>query len=245
MTGIVRAIAIVVACAAGAAGAAGADSDGSPEPAAVGVRVEKPAGDGVHFAQGSGVYLGDGLVITAAHVIEYDPGHAAVTVLLDGTRTPGAVVFDGERQAKPPVDLALIRVATEYLPPARIVQPEVRPCPANPATGQAVTVAALGTVSQSATLPTPLYREGATALTTQGGWTNILVTGYHPGNSGGGVFDPRARCLWGILNLELSGTPAGGARPLDLTAFVPATEIAAFMGDYRRAQAARSDDRPR
>ena len=83
-----------------------------PTPAEVGVRVEKPAGDGVHYSQGSGVYLGEGLVLTAAHVVKFDPDHSHVIVLLDGVRTDGNLVFDGQKHN---VDLALIKLDANEL----------------------------------------------------------------------------------------------------------------------------------
>lgn len=196
-----------------------------PAPGDVGVRVEKPAGDGVHFSQGSGVYLGDGLVLTAAHVIKFDPAHSAVTVLLDGVRTDGVVVFDGQMHD---VDLALIKLAAGELSQRRRDQPPVPLCLDNPAPNQPVTVAALGTVSPATTIGSAITSDAKAVK----GWTNILSTAFHQGNSGGGVFSPKQGCLWGIINLEMSGKLPDTGRFVDLTAFVPASKIAPFIGDY-------------
>ncbi len=193
-------------------------------PADVGVRLEKPAGDGVHFSQGSGVYLGGGLVLTAAHVLKVDPAHSKVTVLLDGRRVDGVLVSDGEAEK---VDLALVKLPDEALSPARLAQPAVPVCAENPGPSQPVVVASMGTVSNAATIATAITSDLQT-----GGWTNLLSTGYHQGNSGGGVFQPERRCLWGIINLELSGPSITDGRPLDLTAFVPASKIAPFLKAY-------------
>jgi hypothetical protein len=218
-----------------------ADALAPTAPAELGVRVEKPAGDGVHYSQGSGVYLGDGLVLTAEHVIKYDPTHPATTVLLDGVRTPGAVVFDGVKDDG--VDLALVKIGAELLPVKRLEQEPVRVCADNPAPDKKVIVAALGMVSDTTTYSSPMMREGDKTVSTadQGGWTNILATGYHQGNSGGGVFDPVHGCLWGILSFEMGGEVAGGA-VVDYTAFVPASRIAPFLADYVRAIAAHPDN---
>ena len=77
-----------------------------PLPAEVGVRVEKPAGDGVHYSQGSGVLLGDGLVLTAAHVVKYNPQDPKVTVVMAGWRVDGTLAAIGGPDS---VDLALVK----------------------------------------------------------------------------------------------------------------------------------------
>jgi hypothetical protein len=197
----------------------------TPTPAEVGVRVEKPAGDGVHYQQGSGVYLGDGLVLTAAHVVKLDPTHNKVVVLIDGVRTDGEVVFNGDAHK---IDLALIRLVANELTPKRRTQPQVHVCPANAAPNRSVMVASMGTVTAATTIPSAVSTIGA-----GGDWTNILSTGYHHGNSGGGVFDPGHDCLWGILVQELSGRLDDG-RNVDLTAFVPTRQIDAFLADFAK-----------
>ena len=208
--------------------------DAAPAPGDVGVRVEKPAGDGVHYSQGSGVYLGDGLVLTAAHVIEWDLAHPAVTILIDGVRTPGTLAFDGTRRG---IDLALVKLGSEMLSVKRIEQAGVPVCARDAATSKPVTVAALGQVTESVTLASPIMREGNKTVSTAG-QTNILATGYHPGNSGGGVFDPVSHCLMGILSFELGGILPGSGKQVDYTAFVPASRIAPFLNAYQRSLAA-------
>lgn len=197
-----------------------------PSPAQVGVQIEKPAGDGVHYAQGSGIYLGDGLVLTAAHVVKLDPDHSKVTVLLDGVRTDGDLVFSGQQHGN--VDLALVKIDASLLSPKRRDQTPVPVCLDNPGPSQPVVVASWGTVSSATTIPSPISSDAKET----GSWTNILSTGYHHGNSGGGVFHPREGCLWGIINLEMSGPLKGSSQVVDFTAFVPATKITPFIGDY-------------
>jgi hypothetical protein len=192
----------------------------------LGVRVEKPAGDGVHFSQGSGVFMGDGLVLTAFHVVKYEPDNPKVTVLLDGWRRDGTLVSDGQKEN---VDLALIKLPPDQMSDGRRAQARVAICAANPGPSQPVVVAAMGTVSDTVTIPSPITSDLQT-----GTWTNILATGYHQGRSGGGVFDPKQGCLWGILAFELSGHAKPDGRLLDLTAFVPAAKIAPFLEEYRK-----------
>jgi hypothetical protein len=196
----------------------------SPSPAEVGVRLEKPAGDGVHFSQGSGVLLGGGLVLTAAHVVNVNPGSTKVTVVVDGWRIDGTLVADGSARK---LDLALIKLPPEALSPRRRQQASVAVCSENPAPSQDVTVASLGTVTHSSTIPTPITSDGKKET-----WTNLLSTGYHHGNSGGGVFSSSQGCLWGILTLELSGHLPDNGRFVDLTAFVPASQVTEFLRQY-------------
>ena len=191
-------------------------------PSDLGVRVQKPVGDGKTFAQGSGVFLGDGLVLTAAHVISADPSNHKATVVLDRMPIVGTVVENGQTQN---LDLALIKIDTQGLSAKRRTQAPIPVCPGNPGPNQAVTVASMGIVTQATTISTPITSDGQS-----GTWTNLLSTGYHPGNSGGGVFNPQTSCLWGIINLELSGTVDG--KVLDLTAFVPASKVAGFLKTY-------------
>ncbi|MDR3438048.1 serine protease [Telmatospirillum sp.] len=203
--------------------------DRSPQslsPADVGVRVEKPAGDGTHFSQGSGVFIGRGLVLTAAHVVKVDPANTKVTVLLDGWRLDGTLVFDGQREN---VDLALILLPPEVLSEKRRTQAQVPVCAANPGPNQPVAVASMGTVTNAATIPTAITSDLQT-----GTWTNLLSTGFHQGNSGGGVFNPQQGCLWGILNMEMSGPSQTNGQLIDLTAFVPASKITPFLDEFRQ-----------
>ena len=64
-------------------------------------------------------------------------------------------------------------------------------------------VASLGTVSNALTIPSAIESDASEAKDT-GTWTNILTTGYHQGNSGGGC-PPARRCPWGIINKEMGG----------------------------------------
>ena len=193
-------------------------------PAEAGVRVEKPVGDGQHYSQGSGVFLANGLVLTAAHVVKFAPENPKVTVIIDGWRIEGALVLDGQSEN---LDLALIKIPIKALSPARRNRKPVSVCLQNPGPSQKVVVAALGKVSDAVTVPTPITSDGQT-----GNWTNLLSTGYHQGSSGGGVFNIAQNCLWGILNLELSGPSLTDGHIIDLSAFVPASRITPFLNKY-------------
>ena len=191
--------------------------------AETGVRVEMPVGDGKHFSQGSGIFLGSGLVLTAAHVVQVNPNDARVTIILDSRAYQGVVVFDGHQEN---LDLALVRTNVQSLPIRRQIQAPVPVCEANPAPNQPVTVSSMGTVTSAATISSAVSTDGQS-----GTWTNLLSTAYHHGNSGGGVFSSQKGCLWGIITLELSGNVNGHF--VDMTAFIPATKIAEFLNHYQ------------
>jgi hypothetical protein len=193
-----------------------------PTPAEIGVRVEKAVGDGRRYSQGSGVLIGDGLVLTAAHVLKYNPGDPKVTVVMGGWRVEGKLAALGGPDT---VDVALVKVERAAIPLGLRDLPPAPICPSNPGLNQPVTVAALGQVSSAMTAATPV-RPGAD-------WTNMLSTPYHRGASGGGVFDARKGCLAGVLALEVSGRITPDAPFIDMTAFIPATDIAAFVEKYR------------
>jgi len=188
--------------------------------AALGVQIEKPAGDHVHFSQGSGVYLGDGLVLTAAHVVKLDPANPVSSVILDGWKTDARLVATGNE-----LDLALLRIEPGDLSSQRREMKRVTTCPANTVANQPVVVAALGTVTLSKTVGFPI---NAPAL--KGDWTNILATGYTHGASGGGLFDASKGCLAGIVIIEAT------APGIELTQFVPAPQIAGFLAAYQNAR---------
>ena len=185
---------------------------------ALGVQIEKPAGDNVHFSQGSGVFLGNGLVLTAAHVLKVDPANPAASVILDGWKTEAKLIATGQAG----LDLALLKLdPAEISRPRRDLKP-IEICSLGTAPNQPVVVAAQGSVSLSKTIGAPIK---APALT--GDWSNILATGYGHGASGGGVFDALKGCLAGIIIIEAT------APGIELTQFVPAPEIAMFLAGKR------------
>ena len=194
----------------------------TPPPPRVGVMIEKILDHGRVLSSGSGILLNDHLIVTAAHVVWTEPEHPQVTVILGGWRIPGTVVQIGQRGK---LDLALIKIDPHILATRQRSQPDLPICPTNPGPSQAVVVVSKGMTTRAATVSTAITSDGQTP-----GWTNMLSTGYHPGNSGGGVFNPQSNCLWGIINLELTGTING--HPVDFTAFVPASQLSDFVRSY-------------
>jgi hypothetical protein len=199
----------------------------APHPADIGLQVEKPAGDGKLFSHGSGVLLGDGMVLTAAHVIAVNPQDPKVTVFLDNRRVDGLVAFSGQSEH---VDLALIKVDPANLPPSKHDLGTEPVCARNPGPAQPVVVAWMGKTTQETTLLRADPPKDASDPTP---YSTMLAAGHPKGASGGGVFDPQRACLLGILvadgtfNIDIPGVPH------EITIFLPASEISSFLKKYR------------
>ena len=192
-------------------------------PADLGVRVEKAVGDGKTFSQGSGVLIGGGLVLTAAHVVKVNPRDPTVIVLIEGRRVPGRVVFS---DASP--DVAFIKVERSTMS-ALSRSRAASFCDHDPGPGAPVVVDAIGQTTRSVTVvapDNPPHRPGD--------WTATLGTGYHQGSSGGGVFDAATGCLLGILIYEVSGHVRPSSPFIDITRFTPAPRISGALQAYRR-----------
>jgi hypothetical protein len=189
----------------------------------VGVQVEKAVGDG-RYSHGSGVLLDGSLVLTAAHVIAYAPDNPSVTVLVDGRRVGAVVAYDGRRAE---LDLALLRLDT-----VRAGAPPVALCPENPPTSAAVLVAGQGAVSPTRTVNTPITSKAQMVS----GWTNLLDRGFDHGTSGGGVFDPKRGCLWGIVTTLMAGPSLADGHHLEFTAVSPALEVKGFLDSFRASR---------
>jgi hypothetical protein len=175
---------------------------------------------------GYGVYLGNGIVITAAHV----PGKVAETkphVVIAGQDLQASLVREG---AVEDVDLTVLSVDAAQLP-VRLQMRRMPLCQGPPYPGEQVVVAipegtARSSVLPPRAIPAELRARFGTAI------GDVATTG----NSGSGVFDAANQCLLGIISRKISivQRPLKIGAPVQTTTdiakyFVPVQEIKAFI----------------
>ncbi len=173
---------------------------------------------------GYGVYLGNGLILTAAHVA----GNVATTkphVVVAGQDLPAVLVKQGSLEG---VDLTLLSIDGTKLPVS--LQMRRTPlCERPPYAGQRVVVAIPERTAPSRVLPSEAIPANLRAQ-----FDTDIADVATTGNSGSAVFDAANLCLLGIISRKISVT----RKPLKLGApptttdiakyFVPAATIKAF-----------------
>jgi len=174
---------------------------------------------------GYGIYLGNGLILTAAHVA----GNVAKTkphVLIAGQDLPAALVKQGSLDE---TDLTLLSVDAAKLP-VRLQMRRLPLCDRPPFAGEAVVVVIPEGTARSRVVP-----PNAIPPRIRGRFDTLIPDVATTGNSGSGVFDARDQCLLGIMSRKISvslGQAWPGAPVLtrDIAKyFVPVGEIKAFI----------------
>jgi trypsin-like peptidase len=182
------------------------------------------------WGPGYGIYLGNGLFVTAAHVA----GHTWFTrpkVAIAGTEYPTTVVKAGDFET---IDLTLLSVDQTQLP-LRLALRRNPLCSHAPWPGEPViTVVPEGT-ARSRILSPQRLPAGTRRFDT------VIADVATTGNSGSGVFDAEKKCLLGIMSRKISEyrTIKGTAkRELHDIAkyFVPASAISQFIPAELREQ---------
>ena len=142
---------------------------------------------------GYGIYLGRGLVITAAHVV----GHASQTnpkVLIAGQELPATVIKEGNFKT---IDLTLLSVDEERLPIGLRMRRNTL-CKADPQVGAPVIVVVPEGIARSRIIsPRVLSRDMRAKFPT------VIGDVARTGNSGSGVFDAHNKCLLGIMSRRI------------------------------------------
>jgi Trypsin-like peptidase domain len=210
----------VVCSAASQASANAASNDAALEPFAVHInRTPKQAWPGY------GIYLGNGLVLTAAHV----PGDVARTrphVLIAGQDLPAALIKQGSLAQ---TDLTLLSVDAAKLP-VRLQMRRLPLCERPPYPGESVAVVIPEGAARSRVLP-----PNAIPPRIRGRFDTLIGDVATTGNSGSGVFDVLNQCLLGIMSRKISislgtGRPGAPVQTRDIAKyFVPVGEIKAFI----------------
>jgi len=175
------------------------------------------------WGAGAGIYLGDGLVLTAAHVV----GQSWLTrprIMVGAAAYAGRAVKEGRFED---TDLTLLAMEGDPLP-LRLRLRHLALCGADPRPGEdVISVTPETTVRTRILAPERLPPEARRFDTA---FADVARTG----NSGSGVFDARRRCLLGIVSRKISLLGArsdhGRAAPRDIAKyFVPPSAISAFL----------------
>jgi hypothetical protein len=176
---------------------------------------------------GYGVYLGNGLILTAEHV----PGRFARTkphVLFAGQDLPAALVKEGGFED---VDLTLLSIDSTKLP-VPLQKRRMPLCATPPIANETVIVATPEGTARSHVLP-----QVTVPPDLRGRFDTLIGDVATTGNSGSGVFDAQKQCLLGIISGKLSVTLkrnqlGAPARTIDIAKyFVPASDIKVFIPD--------------
>jgi hypothetical protein len=166
---------------------------------------------------GYGVYLGQGMVLTAAHVVGRMPLVTHPRVLIAGMDLPAKVMREGSKET---TDLALLSVDQSQLPYSfRLRRNPI--CKAPLQIGADVIVVYPGRVVRSKIISPsqidPAYRSRF----------NTLIN--EPEGSGSGVFSSQTKCLFGIVSKEVEKKFSGAKRTNFAGYFVPAPAINEFI----------------
>jgi Trypsin-like peptidase domain len=160
---------------------------------------------------GSGVYLGSGLIITAAHLTAVE---AKMSVRIAGRALPATVLKQGSAED---IDLSILLVDEQKLP-ARL--PRMQLCEAPPWPGDLVTIVDSEHATQSHIISPQVL-----PFTQRIKFHTLIADVASTGNSGSGVFDPNRKCLLGIMSAKFTTRDGKDIAKY----FVPAREIRDFI----------------
>src|SRR5262249_54566193 len=180
------------------------------------------------WGPGRGVYLGSGLVITAAHVVG-SAGGTRPSVRIARMDLPAKAIKEGKVER---VDLTLLSIDEQKLP-VYLRMRRMPLCEKNPRPGEPVIVAVTEETARSyimspLSLPFRVPRKFSTLISDVGATEN----------SGSGVFDAGNKCLLGIISrkffLRPNSSDAGREERDIANYFVPASTSRAFIpSEYR------------
>jgi len=180
------------------------------------------------WGAGRGVYLGNGLVLTAAHVVD-SAARTRPSVRIAGMDLPAKASKEGKVGG---VDLTLLSIDEQKLP-IYLKMRRMPLCEKKPQPGEHVIVAvpeetARSYIMSPLSLPFRVPRKFSTLISDVGATEN----------SGSGVFDAGNKCLLGIISrkffMRLNSGEAGSQEKDIAKYFVPASTIRAFIPtEYR------------
>jgi hypothetical protein len=168
---------------------------------------------------GYGIYLGRGLIITAAHVV--NSAHPGVHIA--GLDLPASIL---KKSSFEELDLALLSVDEQKLP-ISLQMRRMALCQQPPRIGRSVIVAIPESIANSQIMSPHLLPASVRIR-----FSTVIRDVATTGNSGSGVFDTNLKCLMGIMSRKIVVPPPkdSTAKPKDIAKyFVPAATIAAFI----------------
>jgi hypothetical protein len=165
-----------------------------------------------------GVYLGQGLIITAAHVVGDGPARVGIA----GLDLPAKVIKSSPFDQ---LDLALLSIDEEKKLPIGLRLRRMPLCQGVPVVGGKVIVATpRGTARSQIASPNDLPRDVRLRFATS------IIHVKSTGNSGSGVFDADKKCLLGIMSRKIQVRSPSGESTMDVAKyFVPAAVIRNFI----------------
>jgi hypothetical protein len=173
---------------------------------------------------GYGIYLGQGYVITAAHVVGHWPLFTHPRVLIAGQDLPATIIKEGSFET---TDLALLSVEQGTLPMSLRLRRNPL-CNRSPTIGsEVINVIPEGTTRARVISPLSIPAQLRTKF-------DSLIDSAK--DSGSGVFDPERKCLMGIMSArvqkyhyQLENVRIRGYMDGYAGYFVSATQIAKFI----------------
>jgi hypothetical protein len=142
---------------------------------------------------GSGIYLSSGLIITAAHLTSAEANMGA---LIAGVTMPATLVKQGQFED---VDLSLLSVDQQKLP-ATVARIQTSLCNAPAWPGDPVIVMDHYGATRSHIISPQILQ-----FTLRSKFSTLIEDVTTTGSSGSGVFDPRRKCLLGIMSPSVLG----------------------------------------
>lgn len=173
---------------------------------------------------GDGIYLGNGMILTASHVVGNWPSLQNPRVLVNGQDLPAHVIKEGSLRT---VDLALVSVDKSRLPVSLLLR-RMAVCKGPLRVGTSVLVVSAKKVKRS-----EIISPAVIAPELRAKFGTVIR---RPEDSGSGVIDAKRKCLLGIMSrrvqevgyrrvqghLEFGAVGSAGY-------FVPASKINAFL----------------
>ncbi len=180
--------------------------------------------------RGNGIYLGQGLVLTAAHVL---PGRhePATTLVVAGRQLSGTMIKYGDFES---VDLGLVKIDETQLPYDIRHLPFLAVCATDSQPGQPVVVVAPRNVAPSHIISAERFSPSVGRR-----FTTLIADVDTTGNSGSGVFDAASGCLLGIMSRKIEEFVSHWENGVEMRRprlrakyFIPASSIREFAAPW-------------